>query len=107
VRGPPASHRVPGDGAVPGRPTRPRGPRLRALPFYDDLVARYATRGASALATIPADWWSQIGPIGTLDVARGHLDALASAGANSIALVPEPDVAAARAQLDHVSALIR
>jgi hypothetical protein len=81
--------------------------RLRVLPFYDDLATRYATRGADALATIPADWWGQIGPIGTLDDARAHLDALASAGANSIALAPEPDAATALAQLDAVGALLR
>ena len=81
--------------------------RLRALPFYDDLAARYVTSGADALATIPADWWGQIGPIGTLDDARAHLDALASAGASSIALVPEPDTATALAQLDAVGALLR
>src|SRR5258707_14515193 len=32
---------------------------------HDDLVIRYATRGADALAAIRADWWGQIGPIGT------------------------------------------
>jgi alkanesulfonate monooxygenase SsuD/methylene tetrahydromethanopterin reductase-like flavin-dependent oxidoreductase (luciferase family) len=81
--------------------------RLGALSFYDDLATRYATRGADALATIPADWWGQIGPIGTLDDARAHLDAQASAGANSIALVPEPDAATALAQLDAVGVLLR
>jgi 5,10-methylenetetrahydromethanopterin reductase len=107
MRGPRAGHRVPGDGAVPRRATRPCGSTPSRAAFYDDLATRYATRDADALATIPADWWGQIGPIGTLDDARAHLDALASAGASSIALVPEPDAAAALAQLDAVGTLLR
>jgi 5,10-methylenetetrahydromethanopterin reductase len=82
-------------------------PRLRSLPFYDDLAGRYADRGIGALATMPADWWAEFGAIGTLDDARAHLDALASAGASSIVLAPSADVATARAQLGDVAALLR
>lgn len=82
-------------------------PRLRLIPFYDDLVARYSARGVDGLATMPADWWNEIGAIGTLDDARAHIDALAAAGVNSIALFPASDVATARAQLSDVAALLR
>jgi hypothetical protein len=85
----------------------PPAPRLRLIPFYDDLVARYATRGVDGLATMPPDWWNEIGAIGTLDDARAHLDALAAAGVNSIGLFPASDVATARAQLDDVAGLLR
>jgi 5,10-methylenetetrahydromethanopterin reductase len=85
----------------------PPSPRLRLMPFYDDLIARYATRGVDGLATMPSDWWNEIGPIGTLDDARAHIDALAAAGVRSIGLFPASDVATARAQLDDVAALLR
>ena len=85
----------------------PPAPRLRLMPFYDDLVAHYGTRGVDGLAAMPADWWNEIGAIGTLDDARAHLDALAAAGVSSIGLSPSSDVAAARAQLDDVAALLR
>jgi 5,10-methylenetetrahydromethanopterin reductase len=85
----------------------PPAPRLRLMPFYDDLIARYASRGVEGLATMPSDWWNEIGPIGTLDDARAHLDALAAAGVTSIALFPAADVVTARAQLDDVAALLR
>lgn len=85
----------------------PPAPRLRLVPFYDDLVARYATRGVDGLATMPPDWWTEIGAIGTLDDARAHIDALAAAGVRSIGLFPVSDVATARAQLDDVAALLR
>jgi alkanesulfonate monooxygenase SsuD/methylene tetrahydromethanopterin reductase-like flavin-dependent oxidoreductase (luciferase family) len=85
----------------------PPAPRLRLIPFYDDLVARYATRGVDGLATMPPDWWHEIGPIGTLDDARAHIDALAAAGVSDIGLFPASDVATARAQLNDVAGLLR
>jgi 5,10-methylenetetrahydromethanopterin reductase len=85
----------------------PPAAQLRLTPFYDDLVAWYAAHGMDGLATMPADWWSEIGPIGTLDDARAHLDALAAAGVSSIGLVPAPNVETARAQLGDVAALLK
>jgi 5,10-methylenetetrahydromethanopterin reductase len=82
-------------------------PGLRALPFFDELAARYAARGLDGLTSMPTDWWGEIGPIGTLDDARAHLEALAAAGADSIGLFPDPDVATARRQLDDVAELLR
>ncbi len=80
---------------------------LEVLPFFDDLVARHRERGVEGVATMPDDWWAEIGPIGTLDDAAVHLDALEAAGVHSIGLFPAPDVEIARAQVDDVLALAR
>jgi 5,10-methylenetetrahydromethanopterin reductase len=82
-----------------------RTPELQALPFLDDMAARHAARGLDGLVTMPPEWWTEIGPIGTLDDAAAHIQALESAGAHSIGLFPGRDVAVARAQLDQVLAL--
>jgi 5,10-methylenetetrahydromethanopterin reductase len=78
-----------------------------ALPFSDDLVARFAERGVEGLVTMPAEWWIEIGPIGTLDDARAHVDALERAGVDSIGLFPAPEVDIARRQIDEVLAIAR
>ncbi|GAA2106947.1 LLM class flavin-dependent oxidoreductase [Microlunatus panaciterrae] len=75
---------------------------LRALPFFDDLVARHARDGVDGLASMPVDWWTEIGPIGTLDDAARHLDALEAAGVHSVGFYPAADVATARTQVDDV-----
>jgi alkanesulfonate monooxygenase SsuD/methylene tetrahydromethanopterin reductase-like flavin-dependent oxidoreductase (luciferase family) len=75
---------------------------LRALPFFDELVALHADRGADGLATMPAEWWVEIGPIGTMADAEAHLAALADAGVHSIGLFPAPELDVALAQLDQV-----
>jgi len=80
-------------------------PGLRALPFFEELSARHASHGTRGLATIPADWWTEIGPIGTLDDAAAHVAALGAAGVDDVGLFPAPDVAVARTQVDQVLAL--
>jgi alkanesulfonate monooxygenase SsuD/methylene tetrahydromethanopterin reductase-like flavin-dependent oxidoreductase (luciferase family) len=75
---------------------------LQALPFIDDLMARHQERGVEGLATMPPDWWVELGPVGTLDDAAAHIAALEVAGATSIALFPVPDVATARTQVADV-----
>lgn len=82
-------------------------PALRALPFFDEMSARFAADGAAGLAAMPHEWWAEIGPIGTLDDARAHIDALAAAGATSVALFPAPELDVARRQLDDIAALVR
>ena len=78
---------------------------FRALPFYDDLVARFAEHGVEGLVTMPAEWWIELAPIGTLDDARAHVDALERAGVDSIGLFPAPEVDIARLQIDDVLAI--
>ncbi len=75
---------------------------LRLLPFFDDLAARHDQQGLHGLATMPSDWWMEIGPIGTLDDAVAHIEALEAAGAHSIGMSPAPVVEIAMAQLDDV-----
>ncbi len=75
---------------------------LTTLPFYDDLVARYSDKGLDGLATMPPEWWTELAPIGTLDDAAAHLQALEDAGVQSIGMYPQPDVQIARSQIDDV-----
>jgi hypothetical protein len=79
----------------------------QALPFFDDLVARFAEHGVEGLVTMPAEWWIELAPIGTLDDACAHVDALERAGVNSIGLFPAPEVDIARRQIDDVLAIAR
>lgn len=75
---------------------------LRALPFFDDLVTRFGRHGVTGLATMPSDWWKEIGPIGTIDDAVAHMEALETAGVHSIGMFPAPEVDIATVQLDDV-----
>ena len=82
-------------------------PGLATLPFHEEMRARWAADGVAGLASMPDEWWAEIGPIGTLDDAAAHIAALAAAGADSVALFPAPDLGMARRQLDDVAALVR
>ena len=66
-----------------------------------------ATTGLEGVRDMPADWWAEIGPIGTLDDAAAHLAALEAAGVHSVGLFPAPEVDVARSQVDDVLALAR
>ena len=81
------------------------GEALRALPFYDEMAARHADRGVEGLATMPPDWWREVGAVGTPDDAAAHVAALEDAGAHSIGLFPPPALDSALAHLPHVVAL--
>jgi 5,10-methylenetetrahydromethanopterin reductase len=78
---------------------------LRVLPFFEDLLARRERLGIDGLVTMPADWWVEIAPVGTLDDAAAHVEALETAGAHTIGFFPAPDIGVAQRQLDHVVAL--
>jgi alkanesulfonate monooxygenase SsuD/methylene tetrahydromethanopterin reductase-like flavin-dependent oxidoreductase (luciferase family) len=75
---------------------------LRVLPFFDDLMLRHSRQGLNGLVTMPPEWWSEIGPIGTIEDAVAHLEALEAAGVHSIGMFPAPVVDIARAQIDDV-----
>jgi len=81
-------------------------PALSDWPFIDDLRALYRADGVDGLAGMPDDWWGQVGPIGTLDDALAHVDALRAAGATAVAFFPPADVDIARRQLDDVLAVV-
>ena len=80
---------------------------FRALPFFDDLMARFTEHGVEGLVTMPAEWWIELAPVGTLDDAHAHVAALERAGVDSIGLFPAPEVDIARFQIDHVLAIAR
>lgn len=80
---------------------------LQALPFADDLFARYRDQGVDGLVTMPSDWWSELAPIGTIDDAAAHIAALEAAGVNSIGLFPLRDVDLAMAQVPDVLTLAK
>jgi hypothetical protein len=63
--------------------------------------------GTEGLVTMPPEWWIELAPVGTLDDALAHVDALERAGVNSIGLFPAPDVDVARLQLENVLAIAR
>ena len=80
-------------------------PAPMAHPHYDEIVERHAERGVDGIADMPAEWWIELGAIGTFDDAVGHAEALHDAGADDIAFFPGPTVDLAREDLDHVVAL--
>ena len=80
---------------------------VRALPFFDDLMARFGEQGVEGLVTMPVDWWTELAPIGTLDDAIAHVAALERAGVNSVGLFPAPVLDIARRQIDDVLAIAR
>jgi 5,10-methylenetetrahydromethanopterin reductase len=82
-------------------------PALRATEFYEDMAARYEANGADGLASMPAEWWTELGPIGTMDDAIAHVYAVGEAGAQSVALFPAPEVDVGRQQLTTVAEIKR
>lgn len=79
---------------------------LKVLPFFDDLTARYAERGLDGLVTMPAKWWTEMAPVGTMEDAAEHVQALEDAGVRSLGMYPAaPDPGTARAQVADVAAL--
>ncbi len=77
------------------------------LPFFDEMSARVAAGGSDALIEMPADWWSEIGAIGTMDDALGHIAALEAVGVGSINIFPGPELDIAWEQMPDVAELAR
>ncbi len=69
-----------------------RRPAFVVLPFFDEMSARVAAGGPDALIEMPADWWAEIGAIGTVDDALGHIAALEAVGVGSINVFPGPEL---------------
>jgi alkanesulfonate monooxygenase SsuD/methylene tetrahydromethanopterin reductase-like flavin-dependent oxidoreductase (luciferase family) len=82
-----------------------RRPAFTVLPYYDEMAGRVAERGPEALLEMPADYWTEIGAIGTMDDALQHVAALEAAGVGSINIFPGPELAIAWAQMPDVAAL--
>jgi len=65
---------------------------LRMAPFYDELAERAAATGwLAAVQGMPAEWWPQIAPVGTAEDCAAYVNNLAEAGADAIAMFPNPD----------------
>jgi alkanesulfonate monooxygenase SsuD/methylene tetrahydromethanopterin reductase-like flavin-dependent oxidoreductase (luciferase family) len=80
-------------------------PAPNAHPHIDEIRERYAERGVEGIADMPADWWIELGAIGTFDDAVRHAEALADAGAHDVAFFAGPTVELARDDLVHVARL--
>jgi alkanesulfonate monooxygenase SsuD/methylene tetrahydromethanopterin reductase-like flavin-dependent oxidoreductase (luciferase family) len=82
-----------------------RRPAYAMSPFCDDMAERVSTGGPEALLDMPADYWAEIGAIGTFDDALAHVAALEAAGVNSINIFPADDIEIAWEQMEGVAAL--
>jgi 5,10-methylenetetrahydromethanopterin reductase len=80
-------------------------PAPNAHPHIEEIRERHEARGIDGIADMPADWWIELGAIGTFDDAVRHADALAEAGVHDVAFFPGPTVELAREDLDHVTRL--
>jgi 5,10-methylenetetrahydromethanopterin reductase len=80
-------------------------PAPNAHPHIEEIKERYEARGVDGIADMPAEWWIEIGAIGTFDDAVRHAEALADAGAHDVTFFPGPTVELARDDLDHVARL--
>jgi 5,10-methylenetetrahydromethanopterin reductase len=78
---------------------------IRALPFCDDLLARFAQHGIDGLVTMPPEWWTELAPVGTMDDAMQHIEALEAAGVHSVGMYPSPDVDVAKRQIEDIITL--
>ncbi len=80
-------------------------PAPDAHPHIDEIRERHAARGVDGIADMPAEWWIELGAIGTFDDAVRHAEALAAAGATDVTFFPGSTVELAREDLDHVTRL--
>jgi 5,10-methylenetetrahydromethanopterin reductase len=81
-------------------------PGLQALPFFDEMMDRFDRSGRDGLVSMPAEWWTSVGPIGTLADAEHHLGGLVAEGVHSIGLFPGADPVVASEQLDQLLHLV-
>jgi alkanesulfonate monooxygenase SsuD/methylene tetrahydromethanopterin reductase-like flavin-dependent oxidoreductase (luciferase family) len=84
---------------------RERRPAFTVLPYFDEMLARVEQDGDEALLGMPADHWTEIGAIGTIDDAISHVAALEAAGVASVNVFPGDRLDDAWARLPTVAAL--
>ncbi len=66
-------------------------PSLEMAPFFEELAERAAeSTWLDAVRAMPNDWWSQIAPVGSPEDAATYLSSVADAGADAIAMFPDP-----------------
>jgi len=84
---------------------RARRPAFTVLPFFEEMHAKVSADGSDALVEMPADYWREIGAVGTMDDAVAHVAALEAAGVASANVFPGDDLDDAWRQLPVVAAL--
>lgn len=72
---------------------------IKAHPHFDEMIERFTTKGADAIADFPAEWWNEMGAIGDHDAVIGHIEALGDAGVTDVGLFPGPTLELAREDL--------
>jgi alkanesulfonate monooxygenase SsuD/methylene tetrahydromethanopterin reductase-like flavin-dependent oxidoreductase (luciferase family) len=72
----------------------------KALPFFDDLIDRFTDGGAEAIASMPREWWHDIGAIGDRADAHAYLDRLEAVGVDAVTMYPAPEVDFALSDLE-------
>ena len=80
-------------------------PALDAHPFIDEIRERFHSGGVDALAVMPADWWVEIGAIGSLRDVVAHVEAMRDAGVDDLSFFPGPTIELTRDDLDAVAAI--
>lgn len=80
-----------------------RYPMITALPFADELDRALADGGQEALANLPAEYWTTLGAVGTMNDAAAHLRSLDAAGLHSAAFFLHDDPAVGREQIDRIA----
>lgn len=82
-------------------------PAIEAHPHFDEIKERYDNGGVEAIASMPAEWWIELGAIGNLDDVQAHVTALHDAGADNIAFFPGPELELAQQTLDDVARIAK
>jgi 5,10-methylenetetrahydromethanopterin reductase len=80
-------------------------PAPNAHPHIEEIKERHDARGVDGIADMPAEWWIELGAIGTFHDAVRHAEALADAGAHDVTFFPGATVDLARDDLGHVTRL--
>jgi 5,10-methylenetetrahydromethanopterin reductase len=80
-------------------------PGINDHPNIDEIRERHATGGLNAIASMPGDWWLELGAIGDLDDVLAHAAAMHAAGTTELAFFPGPTVEATRGDLDAVATI--
>ena len=80
-------------------------PAPLAHPHIDEIRERHEARGVDGIVDMPAQWWIELGAIGTFDDAVQHAEALFDSGADDVAFFPGPTIELVREDLDHVTRL--
>ncbi len=78
-------------------------PGINDHPHAAEIRERHAQGGVDAIATMPADWWLELGAIGNLDDVLEHAAAMKNAGTTELAFFPGPTVELTRNDLDAVA----